>query len=364
MHIPTIYDPSQDDSLGSLRGGGRIVSILKQNLEKDVRFITNLQKVDQKDTLLVPLWRPFQKPLLNQRLAQKQLLMLYDVIPLKYPQYFPVGLKGRWRIMQNIHSLKIYDGIITISEHSKKDIIDYLQVSPDIIDVVYPTTNQLYFTPQPRKTTLSKSDLIKKYNLPRGEYAIYVGDTNWNKNLVNIAYAVMKSKIPCVFVGKTFELISKLRAMDQEERQDFFSNSPVINHQEQREFKEFIKLSIHDDAHFIFPGFVPDKHMVYMYRHAVCNLFVSQDEGFGLSYLEAATQKCPSVLAKTDIFKETAGDAALFANPDEPEKIALQILKFFKQKKTRVKLGKAAFVRSKKYAPAVFRKNMLTVLTS
>lgn len=359
MSTPTVYDPSQDDSLGALRGGGRVVSILRQNLEADVRFVSSLSKVSEEDTLLIPLWRPFQPPLLNRRIAAKQILMLFDAIPLKYPQHFPIGIKGRWRLIQNLRSLSVFDKIITISEHAKEDIAEYMSVDPDNIDVVYPTTSSIYF--KPSKSSLTKTALHKKYTLPK-DYCIYVGDTNWNKNLVNIAQALVKADITGVFVGKTFELIQELREKDEAERQDYFANSPLINHPEQREFKEFIKLTIHDDKRFIFPGFVPDAEMLLMYRHAVCNVLVSRDEGFGLSYLESATQKCPSILADKDIFHETADKTALFADPELHEDIAKNLNKLFSSAKTRTALGKKAFTRSKQYAPHVFRKSMLDIL--
>lgn len=360
MQMPTIYDPSQDDTIGSLRGGGRIVKILKENLADKARFVAHLSEVSASDTLLIPLWRPFQKPLLQKRIAARQILMLFDVIPMKYPQHFPVGLKGRWRLFQNIRTMGIYDQIITISDEAKRDIVDFMQVDAAKVHVVYPTTSSVFFKPSTSKIT--KAELFKKYNLPKGDFCMYVGDTNWNKNLVNLARAVIKLNKPCVFIGKSFDIINELRRKDHDEVQEYFSISPNINHREQREFKEFIKLVLHDETHFIFPGYVPDRDVIHIFRSAVCNVLLSRDEGFGLSYLEAGTQKCPSLLADVDIFHEIAGKAALFADPENPDKIAHELSRIFKNKKLRDDLAAAAYKRAQKYAPSVFHSDMLKIL--
>ena len=105
MSVLTIYDPTKDDSMGSFRGGGRVMNTLLENLKGKARFINSLDKVSEKDTLLIPLWQPYQKPLLAKRLAHKQILIIFDAIPMKYPEQFPIGLRGRIRLFQSLNAL-------------------------------------------------------------------------------------------------------------------------------------------------------------------------------------------------------------------------------------------------------------------
>lgn len=359
MNTLTIYDPTQDDSLGVFRGAGRVTTILKENLSKDARFVSNLQKVSENDTLLIPTWQPFTPPLLTKRIAKKQVLMLFDAIPLKYPEHFPVGLKGRWRLFNNLRSLDIYDSVITISETAKKDIIDNMFLPEKKVKVAYITTSKMYFDTQVKK--LQKKDLQKKYSLPSGPFVLYVGDTNWNKNLLNTAQGLVKAKIPAIFVGKPFTLINELREMDSSSRQDFFGTSSFINHPEQRTFKEFVKITMLDD-NFIFPGYVPDKELISLYHHAACNILISRDEGFGLSYLEAATQKCPSVVADIHVFHEIAKDTALFADPEDPHDIAKKIKKLLTDTKLQTSFGNKAYKRSDFFGPDKFRDYLLKAI--
>lgn len=354
MHIPTIYDPSGDDTLGTLRGGGRIVKILRENIGEHARFVTNLSHVSHDDTLLIPLWRPFKKPLLSRRIAQKQILMLFDAIPLKYPQHFPVGIKGRWWLFQNTRSLGIYDEIVTISEAAKDDIVEYLGFDADRIHVIYPTSSAVFFDKKSKRKQISQS-----YSLPKGPFSVYVGDTNWNKNLPTLAQAIIKADIKAVFVGKAFTVINDLRTKDAEDVQDFFATDEVINHPEQRDFKNFVKLTLHDDEHFYFPGYIPDEDMIHLFKKATCNMLVSREEGFGLSYLEAASQGCPSVLSDIPVFREVAGSAALYANPENSNDIAKAIKSMHKKRDA---VGAAALKRSQRYVPATFASGLLKVL--
>ena len=49
-----------------------------------------------------------------------------------------------------------------------------------------------------------------------------------------------------------------------------------------------------DDKRFIFPGFISDDELITLYEQASLNILLSRDEGFGFSYVEAASLGCPS----------------------------------------------------------------------
>lgn len=356
MNSITIYDPSAHDTLGAYRGAGRNIQALKVALPDEARFVTDLAHVDPQDTLLIPLWRPFEKPLLTKRIAQKQLLWLYDVIPLKYPDHFPLGIRGRWRLFQNTRALEVYDLILTISQHAKQDIHDHLGIPLSKIHVLPNTSSPIYFERGRAGTT--RAELVRRYGLPKGDYALYVGDTNWNKNLPHLAQGVIEAGVTCVCVGKAFELINELRQLPHAQQE---SRIATLSHVEHTSFREFIRLVLHDE-HFIFPGFVADEDLPSLYKHAQCTVFVSYDEGYGLIFLEAATQKCPSVLADVEVFHETAQQSALFADPDDPSAIARQIRVLFDDRKRARHLGQDAYHRAKANSPAEFRKSLLQSL--
>ncbi len=374
-----IYNPESNG--GAYRGAGRIVQILKENLisshpestsrqnersnANEIQFISDLHQVNYDSTLFILSWQPFQPPRLFQPFAMHQILMIYDVIPLKYSSHFPIGIKGTINLWRNKRVLKHFDKIITISEHSKKDIARYLNVSGEKIVVIYPALSKIFTSSviarirQPTEMKQSQANKNKiaapsarndkhsaLYPLP-SNFCLYVGDVNWNKNLVNLAKAIKKTDLPCVFVGKPFDS-SKI-------------NSLQLNHPWMAEFKQFLE-EVDNDKRFIFLGYVEDRELVELYQKAVCNVLVSCDEGFGYSYAEAASQKCPSVLSNTDIFHETAGNTALFANPDNPDDIAEKIMELSTNEKKRNDLGKKAYENViKMYSPDTFTRQLESI---
>lgn len=415
-----IFDPKTDE-MGSFRGGGRIMQILRENLP-EAQFIADLSSValaKDDSTLLIPSWNPFTPPVLEKRIAERQFLMIFDVIPLKYPKQFPAGVWGKINLWRNHRALSVYDGFITISKEAKKDIIEYLALPEDKVHVVYPTTSKIFWNAhrhsgeeqsddsrisnkidsgqarladalakRARVTTHDNSQISNlKFQIPE-HFALYVGDVNWNKNLVNLARAIKIADVNGVFVGRPFENINNNRRVARPEGVPQNAQSiehivgrgrgrPRINlpHPWQREFKAFIE-EVGEDKRFIFLGYVEDDELIKLYQQATGNVLVSRDEGFGMSFLEAGTQGCPSVLSDIPVFKEIASESArraepsplggaLFADPESPESIASELKKLFNTKKLRNDLGKKAHSRaSKLFSPEVFRKNFLQLTSN
>ena len=105
-----VYDP-KDDKIGQFRGGGRIIQILKENFP-DATFITNFNQLHQlptDSTFLVPSWNPFSPPIIYSLISKIQYLIIYDVIPLKYPSHFPAGIKGKFNLWRNKQALKNFE---------------------------------------------------------------------------------------------------------------------------------------------------------------------------------------------------------------------------------------------------------------
>jgi glycosyltransferase involved in cell wall biosynthesis len=79
-------------------------------------------------------------------------------------------------------------------------------------------------------------------------------------------------------------------------------------------------LGVADDI--VWVGGVPNEDTVHFYRAADVFVYPSFNETFGLPILEAMASACPVVTSNTTAMPETAGGAALLADPDDPETIA------------------------------------------
>lgn len=308
-----------NNNISDLRGGGRYIQALKENLGEDFQFISDLKSINQDDVLFICNFDYFKPPIITKRHCKKQILIIFDAIPLKYPQNFPIGIRGKINLWRNKSTLKNFDKILTISQHAKSDISNNLGVPSEKIAVIYPKIAQFLYE---ENCTSTKVDGEK--------YCIYVGDVNWNKNLVNMIEAIKIADVKLMLIGKPFSNDCGLDA---------------LSHPWQKEYKEVLSIVKKDD-HFQLMGYQSDDNLKNLYRNAYLNLLVSRDEGFGYSYMEAASQACPSLLNDIDVFHETSNEAAFFVDSANPEKIAKAITDIFsnnQQRDTIAKLAKERF---------------------
>ncbi len=317
-----VYDPTASDNLSKVRGIGRYLQILRENFDDEFTFTSDLEDVPDHATFLNPFFDFLKPPLKIKRISRKQIAVIHDIISLKYPSHYPVGIKGGVYKRLNRLALRRYNTIITDSESSKNDLITKLKIPEKRIKVVYPMLSEHFFVKTFKKPT--------KFSVPE-KFFIYVGDATWNKNLVNLAKAVKRGSTACLFVGNVF---STFLSMDLES----------VTHPEQQEIKNFLKIA-KGDSRFIFPGFITDEELSYLYKHAVANILVSRDEGFGYSYFEAAALLTPSVLGDRPIFHETAEDTALFAKVSNPKDIADKLQKISEDSALRRELAEKAHKR-------------------
>ena len=70
---------------------------------------------------------------------------------------------------------------------------------------------------------------------------------------------------------------------------------------------------------------VNDEILSELYSNALCFVFPSLYEGFGIPVLEAFSCKCPCVLSNTSSLPEVAGDAAVYFDPSDKDSIIYAI---------------------------------------
>lgn len=330
------FNPTSSDSQSKVRGVGRYLQILEENFGGDWNFISDLSKAQSPGfnlTFVNPFFNLLRAPLTLKRIASKQIAVIHDLIPLKYPEHFPFGLKGKLNIFLNKRALKQYDRIVTDSEASKKDIVLMLRVPEEKVWVIYPVLPKLF---------LKKDSQIQKNGLPLN-FCLYVGDATWNKNLVTLARAIKEMNVTCVFAGKVFE-------------------TKDMTHPWQKELRDFM-VETKNDKRFIFKGYVTDEELVTLYRQATVNVLPSRDEGFGFSYLEAASQGTPSILSDIPVFREISqGKGVIFANPDDVSSLANAVGEVYFRKGKKEELGNEAYQWSKEFSRESFIHDWKTVI--
>jgi glycosyltransferase involved in cell wall biosynthesis len=107
-----------------------------------------------------------------------------------------------------------------------------------------------------------------------------------------------------------------------------------------------------------FPGFISRDDLIHLYRNALALAFPSHFGPENLPPLEAMALGCPVIAADVPGVREQLGDAALLANPAEPEAWALAIMTLVEEPQTRTRLlatgkARAASVTAAGYARSV-----------
>lgn len=320
------------DDLNATRGVGsytkNLVSAL-QTLAKKEKF--GVEAVDAQRTDLTGFdivhypYFDFFKNTLRPKKSVKTVVTIHDTIPLLYPEHYPVGLKGRVNLHLQKRSLRQMSHVITISETSKKDIIRLLSVEPSQVSVVYegPTVRERKLSPNELK------DLQKKYNLP-DKFILYIGDVNWNKNLITLCSAAVKSKTHLVLIGKA--------AVNTDFDRKHIENKPLVTLQETYGNNPYI--------HRL--GFV-EESLNGFFELALCYCQPSYYEGFGLSVLDALLLKTPVLCARTQALVELYEGAVTFFNPYNVEELVLLIKQLGKDS-NQLRLVKAGHLLAQKFS--------------
>lgn len=255
------------------------------------------------------------------------IVTLHDITPLKFPEYYPPGIKGRINLFLQSLSLKNVKAIITDSQSSRKDIIEYFKIDADKVYPIYLSVSSEF-----RKIKDDKllSQVKKKFELVE-KFALYTGNVNWNKNILNLTEGCIKADTDLYLVGKSFE------------------NKNNLDHLELKDYKEFLeKYANHPKVHIL--GFVETEELVAIYNLASVVLLPSFYEGFGLPILEA--QVCGTVIITSNVssMSEIAGDGAILVNPYKVEEIKNAIGRIIRDKKLRDELIRKGFENVKRFS--------------
>lgn len=180
--------------------------------------------------------------------------------------------------------IKRANRIITVSESTKKDLINIFDVDEQKIDVIH-LANPL---------DASSEDLSEKFTLMIPEkYLLYVGGRWDYKNFLFFT-----------------QMVSSL-IKDHPDLNVVCTGSPFNTSENYLLYKLGIKHLFHN-------SFVSDAELAYLYKNALAFVFPSMYEGFGLPILEAFSCGCPVLASNSSSLTEVGGDAAIYFEPKNP----------------------------------------------
>jgi len=217
-------------------------------------------------------------------------------------EHLPQTFKRRSRTQLRLtvrHSARRAARIISLSEHGRRDIIETYGITAERVSAI-PLAAPSHFAPVQDNRELQR--VRHNYGID-GDYILTVGSIQPRKNLARLvqAYASLRGnksadKLPkLVLVGKSGWLYDEtLRAL----KETGVADTVVLT------------------------GYVPQEDLPALYSGALCFVYPSYFEGFGLPPLEAMKCGAPVIVGNKTSLPEVVGDAALAVDPFDVEAIA------------------------------------------
>jgi glycosyltransferase involved in cell wall biosynthesis len=227
----------------------------------------------------------------------RSVVTIHDCIHLMFPQYLPNRFAPAYARASIALASRRATRVLTVSESSKRDILRFVDIPADKIDVIYNSYDERFAVePHPDQVVRVR----ERYQL-HDEFVLYAGNVKPHKNLERLieAFHLVHKRglghLKLVLIG---DEISKYMALRR----------AVHRHQ------------LHQYVRFL--GYMPEETLAVMYRLAGAFVFPSLYEGFGLPPLEAMASGTPVVTSNLSSLPEVTGDAALLVDPYDPHAIA------------------------------------------
>ncbi|MFH2132650.1 MAG: glycosyltransferase family 1 protein, partial [bacterium] len=130
----------------------------------------------------------------------KTVVTIHDLIFLRYPRFYRWSERAIY-LRKFKYSCRHADRIVSVSEQTKQDIIQFFGTPAEKIETVYQSCDPVFLLPV---SNIKRRRIKERYQLP-DQYVLYVGSFNERKNLSSLidGLAIMKRNldVPLVMIG-------------------------------------------------------------------------------------------------------------------------------------------------------------------
>lgn len=244
--------------------------------------------------------------------GRRQLLVIHDAGVFSTPEAYSRRFRLWYKMLQTVH-VKLGTPIVTVSEFSRREIIQHLHADPAQVAVMPEGADHV-------GRIVADEAVLSTHGLKPGRFVLAVGTLALHKNLVALgalARRLSEKDVSLVIAGGLGGLA-------------FQGGGEGI---------------LPQPARYI--GRVSDAALKALYQAAGCFVFPSRYEGFGLPVVEAMASACPVVAADIPVLREICADAVIYCDPFSPEDIADRVLRVLDDPKLQADLRVAGLARTR-----------------
>ena len=252
-----------------------------------------------------------------------QVLMVHDLAFKHYPAFLPWyhRLYYQWYMKKFLVKAK---AIVTVSAYSQSDIVQqYPMINSHKISVVPGAARNGF-----QQLSWHEKEQVKDGFADGREYFLFTGGIHPRKNLLNLlkAFSLFKK-----WQHSNMKLLVAGRLAWQYEG--------IIEKLKTYKYREDVVMLDH----------LPDADLARVTGAAYALVYPSFFEGFGLPIIEAMQCGVPVITANSSAMPETGGEAALYADPANPDAIAKQMLNLYRDETLRSSLIDAGMLQAAKF---------------
>jgi len=221
------------------------------------------------------------------RLETPTVVAIHDLSFVAHPEWFRLrdGVRRRWLTRQSAERAA---AVITISEFSKRELIEKLDVEATKIHVIPPGIGAGHLGLGAGSSVSSPSP---QPLVPNPYRVLFVGSIFNRRHVTDLIRAF--APIARAHHGALLDIVGDNRSYPREELPDTIAAHQLGDHVRWHEY-------------------VTDEQLAALYAEARAFAFLSEYEGLGLTPLEALAAGVPPVLLDTAVARESCGAAAIY----------------------------------------------------
>lgn len=234
-------------------------------------------------------------------LHTKHLLTIHDISFEFFPEFFSRKQRLWHYAIDPRSTARRATAIITPSEHTRRDVADYYDVSPERIHVVQPGLSADFKAQIPHLTPERLAAVRGHYHLPE-KFVLFLGTIEPRKNIDTLISGFEE------YLDRTKDVSLHLVVAGA----PGWNNGPLL--------KRLQTTHYHSNIHHL--GYVAPEDKAALYRLAEMFVYPSFYEGFGFPILEAMAVGTPVITAQRASLGEVGGDAVYYVHPHHSIDIA------------------------------------------